>query len=487
MMMKKLWGLLLCLCVLLGCLAACGPAGNTAAAPDAGTVGDTAAEGDTTAPETTGDPVTEADTTAAETTPEMNQDEVDRMNAMLNAREGKLLPIGGWATPATDLRDHNTGVEGSYDKAFRLLADAGLTYMITLEEWSSGSWPVESLSSAKKAGMQLWFNCAGQSPAYSMERINAMLSSEAADALATVYVKDEPTIGQITETADAMNAIRAALGDQKLPVMANLLPTYASSDMVTKDYRGYVRTYLDAAKPDRLMFDHYPFQGAEGDTLPAMLANIAIAREEADKDGIELYTFLQSSGWPGIREPSVEELRVNAHLNLAMGVKGFAYFLTCEHYEGWDYSSMLTAKGETTPLYDKVKTVNAELGAFEGIFLDYTYKGTMIVSYDEAEQALRNKQCTSLLESFGSVTEVATLRRSKAVIGCFADADGHEAYYVVNAEYTHSNKVTLTLDRAQSYIIWTKEGPAKLENTDTVTLSLDSGDAAFVIKFDVNS
>ncbi len=482
--MRRL-ALLLCLCTLLGCLAACGPTASGDTVTEADTTGDPA-KGDTTAPDTTGESATEADTTAAETTPELDQDEVDRMNALLNVREGQKLPIGGWATPATGLREVYSGETDSYDKAFQLLADAGLTYMVTLEEWSSGSWPVESLSSAKKAGMQLWYNCAGQSADYSIEKINAMLASDAADALAAIYVKDEPTIGQIPETADTTSAIRTALGDKKLPVLSNLLPTYAGSNLVSSDYRGYVRTYLDAVKPDRLMFDYYPFQGAQGDTIPAMMANIAIAREEAAKDGIELYTFLQSSGWSGMREPTVEELRVNAHINLAMGVKGFAYFLTCEHYEGWEYSTMLNAKGETTPLYDKVKTVNAELDAFDGIFLDYTYKGTLVAEYDAVTLNLQRKKCESLLDSFGSIKEIATQRRSKAIVGCFEDADGHEAYYVVNAEYTHSNKVTLTLDKAQSYIIWTKEGPTKLENTDTVSLSLDSGDAAFVVKFDVN-
>ncbi len=489
----KLTALLLCLCTLSMGWIACGDgsadaqmdsAQDTTEAINAESTTD---KGDGTVDNT--ETVTESESTPeTETTAPVNQAEVDRMNAMLaDTFTGNQLPIGGWSTPASVLRDHNTGEAGSYDRAFQLLADAGLNYMITLEEWSSGSWPLESLSSAKKAGLKLWYNCAGQSANYSLEKINAMLASGDADALAAIYVKDEPTIAQISETADTMNVIREALGECDLPILSNLLPTYASTDMITRNYRDYVRTYLDAAKPDRLMFDYYPYGLGTSDTVPAMMANIAVAREEADKDGIELYTFLQSSGQNVMREPNEAELRFNAHLNLAIGVKGFAYFLTCEHYEGWGYTNMLTAKGETTELYNKVKTVNGELNAFRGVFLDYTHKGILLAEYAMAERMMERQGCSdSILASFGSIKEISTQRKSKAVIGCFEDSEGREAYYVVNAEYTHQNTVTLTLDAAQSFVVWTKDGASLVENTDTLKLVLDSGDAAFVVKFDVN-
>ncbi len=416
-----------------------------------------------------------------------NQEEIDRMNAMLSASyEGHLLPIGGWATPASALRDGYTGTEGTYDKAYQLLADAGLNYMITLEEWSSGSWPLESLSSAKKAGMTLWYNCAGMDPAYSMEKINALLASPDADALGAIYAKDEPTFDGIGETAQAMSAIRDGLGDKKLPVLANLLPTYAQYDWIGGNYRTYVRTYLETAKPDWLMFDFYPYQGISGDQIHTMVANIAIAKEEADRVGIPLYTFLQSSGQPTMREPSIPELRMNAHINLALGVKGFAYFLVCEHYEGWEYSNMLTAKGETTPLYDKVKTVNEELLGLKGAFLDYECKGFMQDNCQNITAALTRAKADYELESFGSVQKLNGENRARTVMGCFENKAGQEAYYVVNADYEHNATVTLTLNRAQSFVIWTKEGARAVENTDTLTLALEAGDGAFIIKFDVN-
>ncbi len=503
-MKLRFFALLLCLCTLAGVLVACTgnstggtdtTADTTPATPPANeTVAESKGENimeteNVPAPPAETVPATEAPETIPETIPApvIDQVEVDRLNAMLSSYAGNKLPIGGWSTPATDLRDHNTGVEGSYDRAYRLLADAGINFMITLEEWSSPYWSQESLDSAHAAGIDLWYNCSVLDPEAAATRIKELLASESGSALTRIYVKDEPSFEGIPELGEYITALKGYLGDAvTLPMHSNLLPTYATPDWYGGDYRTYVRTYLDTTKPAVMMFDYYPF-GGSGDTLPAMLANLIIAREEADRDGIPLYAFVQSSAHGGYRDPSVEELRVNAHLNLAMGARGFAYFLTCEQYENWGYEPMIDVKGNTTELYDKVKTVNEELAAFKGIFLDYTCRGFIPVEYAALDRVLERQGCAdAALDSFGSIRDISTLRKGKAVIGCFEDTDGREAYYVVNAEYTRKNTVTLTLDETQSFIVWTKSGETLIENTDTLELDLASGDGAFVVKFDVN-
>ncbi len=520
----RIFALLFCLCMLVGCLAACADgdetAGTTAESDTQPPVTEAPTETETEAAsltETTTESVTEtvsetvsesASETVTETETEIetlteteieteietestltiNQAEVDRMNAMLSdAYIGNQLPIGGWSPPATDLRDHNTGVEGSYDAAYKLLADAGINFMITLEEWSSPYWSQEALDSAYAAGIDLWYNCSVLDPEAAATRIKELFASESGSALTRIYVKDEPSYEGIPELGEYITALKGHLGDTiTLPMHSNLLPTYATPEWYGGDYRNYVRTYLDTTKPSIMMFDYYPF-GGTGDTLPAMLANLIIAREEADKDGIPLYAFVQSSAHVSYRDPSIEELRVNAHLNLAMGAKGFAYFLTCEQYEDWGYTPMIDVKGNTTELYDKVKTVNEELNGYKGIFLDYAYKGFIPAEYTALSRVLERQGCAdAMLDSFGSLSEIQTQRRGKAVVGCFEDAEGREAYYVVNAEYTRPNTVTLTLDATQSYVIWTKDGATLVENTDTLKLELAAGDAAFVVKFDVN-
>ena len=332
------------------------------------------------------------------------------------------------------------------------------------------------MSSAKKAGIQLWYNCVGQSADYSLEKINALLSSEYADALSGIYVKDEPALGDISELAGLTAAIRKGLGaDFDRPVFSNLLPTYATSGMIGNDYRAYVRSYLDATEPDLLMFDYYPYQGGSGDSLPAMLANIAIAHEEAKKDGIELYTYIQSSGTSSIREPDLEELTLNAHLNLAMGVKGIAYFLVCEHYDGWDYSNMIDYEGKPTPMYDKIKTVNDGLNAMKGVYLNYDFDGLMLCNYQKGSTALKNAGCSTELATHENGYLTALLcsgKRSQVAVGCFTHTseEGKAGYYVVNMNYQFQSQVMMTFTEAVDYQLWGSEG---LEDMGTVALNED--------------
>ena len=415
--MKRFFSLFLSLTLLAVGLCACTPSGQPT---------DTTAE-DTTPP-ATGD-VTEAPTDGATEEPtEPPTEEVTRDPAEVEAEKqaamkeiydntpANQLPIGGWSTPASVLRDGYTEVEGSYDAVWQTLAESGLNYMITLEEWSSGSWPLESLSSAKKAGMKLWYNCAGMSADYNAEKLAALLASPDADALGAVYVKDEPSFDGISETASLITAARESLGETSIPVLGNLLPTYAPSDWVGGDYRRYVSTYLETAKPDLLMFDFYPYQKGS-DNLPNLAANLAIIREEAEVAGVPFYAYVQTSADATYREPTVEELQLNAHLTLAMGAKGIAYFLICEHYEGWDYSSMITAKGEKTELFNTVQTVNSRLNAMKGVFLGYDSKGVIFCNYKSMSNALSKAGCTSELESYGSLTAVSCNQRDKFAVG----------------------------------------------------------------------
>ncbi len=484
MKITKLFSLGLCMILLCtglgGCVSPQTPSGNTDlpenSEPSTIPVTELPQE---TAPPTIEEtlPMTAAPAEEATQSPEEAEAQKQAMmKEIYDATEGIQLPIGGWSTPASALRDGYTGVTGSYDKVFEVIAASGINYMITLEEWSSGSWPLESLSSAKKAGLRLWYNCVGQSADYSLEKINALLSSEYADALSGIYVKDEPTLGDIPDLAELTSAIRTGLGeDFDRPVFSNLLPTYATSGMIGNDYRAYVRSYLDAVKPDRLMFDYYPYQIGNGDSLPSMMANIAIAHEEAGKNGIELYTYIQSSGNPSTREPDLEELTLNAHLNLAMGVKGIAYFLVCEHYDGWDYTNMIDYEGNPTPMYDKIKAVNDGLNAMKGVYLAYDFDGMILCNYQKGSQALKRADCQTEITTHESGPLLSALhlnKRSQIAVGCFTNPakENDWGYYLVNLNYQFQSKVTLTFSEAVSYQLWGSDG---LEDMGTATLNAD--------------
>lgn len=483
--MKRVLSVILSLTLLAAGLCACTPGEK----PTDTTAEDTAA-GTVTAPsaETPTDASTEAPTEEPTEPPteevtcdpaEVEAEKQAAMKEIYDSTPMNQLPIGGWSTPASALRDGYTGTEGSYDAVWQLLADAGLNYMITLEEWSSGSWPLESLSSARKAGMKLWYNCAGMAADYNAEKLRTLLESPDADALGAIYVKDEPSFDQIGETAELMAATRRELGDTSLPVLANLLPTYANSSWVGGNYRRYVSTYLETAKPDILMFDYYPYPKS-GDSLPNLAANLAIVGEEAKAAGVPFYAYVQTSADTAYREPTVEELSLNTHLALAMGAKGIAYFLICEHYEGWAYSNMITAKGEKTPLFDTVQTVNGRLNAMKGVYLDYDCKGVIICNYRDMSNALSKARCTSELESYRYFSAAETNQRDKFAIGCFENAAGEVGYYIVNLNYKGAGTIHLTFDGEMDYRIWSGEGLTDMGTAETLKLKPEAGEGVFL-------
>lgn len=425
--------------------------------------------------------ITEETTEEIQTETETEKDKQQIMKEIYDSMENKQLPIGGWSTPASALRDGYTGVEGSYDEMFRLIAASGVNYMITLEEWSSGSWPTESLSSAAKAGIKLYYNCIGMEAPYSLEKINSMLQSEYASALAGIYVKDEPLLSQLDELGALTADIRAGLEGVDIPVFSNLLPTYASTGMIGNDYRAYVREYIEKTSPDILMFDYYPYQGATGDSLAKMMANIAIGIEEAKAANIPLYTFIQSSASGNLREPSYEELRLNMHLNLAMGVKGVAYFLCCEHYENWGYSAMIDYYGNTTEMYDKITKVNSEINAMKGVYLDYDFKGVMLSQYSAGEAQLNSVSDSILLDSYNKVVGVKSGAKKSVAIGCFESEDG-DGLYVVNLNYKVDCTVKIELESNVEFEIFGANGLEDIGTTEdnTLTVSLEAGEGVFI-------
>ena len=427
------------------------------------------------------DEATENFSTEAETEEKTERDKQEIMKEIYDSIQNNQLPIGGWSTPASALRDGYTGIEGSYDEMFKLIAASGVNYMITLEEWSSGSWPIESLSSASKAGIRIYYNCVGMDAPYSLEKINKMLESEYADALAGIYVKDEPLLSQLDELGALTADIRAGLDGVNIPVFSNLLPTYASSGMIGKDYRAYVREYIEKTSPDILMFDYYPYQGATGDSLAKMMANIAIGIEEAKAANITLYTFIQSSASGNLREPNYEELKLNMHLNLAMGVKGVAYFLCCEHYENWGYSAMIDYYGKTTEMYDKITKVNSEINAMKGVYLDYDFQGIILSQYTAGESQLKAVSDSILLDSYGKLVSVKSGSRKSIAVGCF-EKDGEIGLYVVNLSYQLESVAKLEFDSNVEFEIFGGDGLEDIGTTEenTLSVSLDKGEGVFI-------
>ena len=211
-----------------------------------------------------------------------------------------------------------------------------------------------------------------------------------------------------------------------------------------------------------------------------MVANNAIAKEEADRAGVPLYMYVQTSADSSYREPTVEELQMNVHLDLAMGAKGIAYFLLCEHYAGWGYSSMIDAEGNKTPMFDTVQTVNGRIAAMKGVYLDYECKGLIVCNYKGISNALSRAGCTTELDTYKHLAAAETNQRDKVAIGCFENAAGEVGYYVVNLTYKGEGSVDLTFDGEMDYRLWSGEGLSDLGTAETLKVKLGAGEGVFI-------
>lgn len=435
---------------------------------------------------TTVEETTEEESSEEESTKSAEELKAEKIAEILANYQEKILPIGGWSTPYTGLRDGYCEIEGNYDAMYKLLADTGINFMITLEEWSSDYWIIETLQSANKAGMKVYYNTVAQATdmEWTAHKIDLMLESDAAGALAGIYVKDEPTIDDMPFIKERTEAIRAYLkekGREDIPVFSNLLPHYANKSW-TGDYDEYVRSYIEMASPDIMMFDYYPYTSSI-DTLGDMMYNIVRVKVQCDEQNIPLWPFIQSSSSPGMIQPDSRQMLANINVNLALGAKGFTYFLTCEPSPNSGYGHMIDTKGNTTKVYNNVKTVNGMVLGMKGVYLDYDNCGVMFANMDSnTVSKISNVAPEYVCSTFDHITEFTATKSARVVTGCFANEEGQKAIYVANCESKKTSNATYTFDQPMSGQIWGSEGLEDLfENVTELTVNLNYAEGYFII------
>lgn len=157
--------------------------------------------------------------------------------------------------------------------------------------------------------------------------------------------------------------------DPKHLAWVNLLPNYASAKQLQTEgnrvdaYKGYVKKYLDAVKPQILSFDHYNF-AVKGQN-DAYFLNLAQIREAALGKNIPFMAILQASTWSSnYAIPTGEQLRWLAYTSLAYGSQGIMWYVY--GHSGHDGAFVYPEKpddyvpgalygGKPTPLYYFVK------------------------------------------------------------------------------------------------------------------------------------
>ena len=86
------------------------------------------------------------------------------------------------------------------------------------------------------------------------------------------------------------------------------------------------------------------------------------------------------------------------------------------------------------------------------------------------------------MDSFGDLTGAKAATGGRFVIGCFENAAGEKAYYVVNMDYKKEGTVTLHFGgNGSGYTLWGASGLADMgEASGDVALTLAPGDGVFL-------
>lgn len=103
------------------------------------------------------------------------------------------------------------------------------------------------------------------------------------------------------------------------------------------------------------------------------------------QDGRDFWSVMQVNSSDKKRLISVDGLRYQAYQSMAYGATTLIW--AC-YTAGWWYHQVLDEKGEKTPQYEKLKTVNAEIHRIGDTYMRYRNVATHLVGDYEAPTSI---------------------------------------------------------------------------------------------------
>lgn len=407
------------------------------------------------------------------------------IKTVLNAVTLTPYPFGGWGSPAACLRDERNQTEGHLDEAYRLLADAGLTFVISQDEWSDPSWTLESLASARRANLSYWYFGGNQTSAHVVNRVNSMLSSADAEALAAVIVTVDPAEGDLESLGETSKEIRRELGaDSPLKVFSILPPPYAANAGFSSTYRNFMTGYVDACKPHAIMTDYAMCQGESGSTAEEMIAMLVMERRSFSTGSRPLYATVQcSSSGDTLRMPTLYEMRFNVHAALALGAKSIVYKTACEQEYG-NSTGLLDKNGQITETYKQVMAINHEVNAMRGCILYYDFSSVLILNNEAMAENYKSYGLNTDMgeDTWGDISSIKVTGDKFLLVGCFKSSNSAsgEGYYFVNTDMTASTTFKVSFKETELIRMWSGKGLDMDAPMDELTITLGPGEGTFL-------
>ena len=316
---------------------------------------------------------------------------------------------------------------------------------------------------------------------------------------------DEPSSEKLIAVGQTAKAIKSIYPD--CYVLTCLHPHYGPAQeplMVATEegFQEYLDMYIKGTENDHFGYDYYPFVGDVTSTgkvenpyvLNTYARTLQISALKAKEHNVNWELVVQTYSFPSETKRVVNErdIRLQHNMALAFDASTIAYFtywmwpvktIVAPNPEG-TWQAIMSDTGEKI-LYNEVQKVNAETQKMAQVVLNYDYVATNL-SWDKDYGVMPNYFANVESSELTNVKNITTGR--PAIINeMYDEANKLTGYMVVNATDTCEesyNRIEIEFSEYDKAVVYTAEGPTKVELEDNTYLTiLKGGEAVFVIPY----
>ncbi len=314
-------------------------------------------------------------------------------------------------------------------------------------------------------------------------------------AYAGNFGRDEPGVDQFERLKwqiEIYNEVMEEYGVEG-EFLLNLLPAYGSSTDFGGGYSNYLNRYFEELAPllGYVSWDYYPFRkdvenGSQMRT--SLVSNLSAMAKKCKEGDYELRTFVQTGAdFTGLRDiTSIGDFRLQVYTNMAFGARQMTYYEygTFKSQDEGEFGLINLQDGTYNYTYDLAKTVNNEVHAFEDAYMHFKWDNLMTFSSLGKGAINPHFWGVSSLKSHPRIGSVDITQ--DAIMGTFKDAEGNDAFMLVNYTdpyFNKNNTVTVEFKDTDVLLMYRmgKEEIVKLGKDGKYTFELYPGEGRFII------
>ena len=205
-------------------------------------------------------------------------------------------------------------------------------------------------------------------------------------AIEAMAIGDEPSAQDFQYMGEAIKAAERAFPE--CMIYLNLFPNYAfrATNTVSETiaqlgaatYQEYIDKYCQYIPLDYISYDFYLYSRENEDFIAKYYDNLRIVADACRRTNRSLWIIPQVNSCVPKLWISENMLRFQAYSSMAFGAESLAW--SC-YAPGWWSKNVLTADGEKTEQYEKLKAVNTELHRIGPDYMRFRNKATHFVGF----------------------------------------------------------------------------------------------------------